>query len=66
MDELRKLLSISLNEELYQMTAGGPRNKEEDSRIKIESDVNMSEAGVYTVTYRLNSDVTRLIVVVEE
>lgn len=35
MDELRKLLSISLNEELYQMTAGGPRNKEEDSRIKI-------------------------------
>ena len=37
-----------------------------DSRIKIESDVNMSEAGVYTVTYRLNSDVTRLIVVVEE
>ena len=35
MDELRMLLSECLNEGLYQMTAGGPRKKEEDSRIKV-------------------------------
>ncbi len=37
-----------------------------DSRIRIDSDVNMGTPGVYSVTYSLNSDVTRLLVIVEE
>ncbi len=35
MEELRALLLESLNQELYQMTAGGPRKNEGDSRIKV-------------------------------
>lgn len=38
----------------------------EDEHVCIDSDVNMDEPGVYTVTYNLNADMTRLIVVVEE
>lgn len=37
-----------------------------DSRIRMDSDVNMGTPGVYSVTYSLNSDVTRLLVIVEE
>ena len=35
MDELRALLQESLNGGLYQMTAGGPRKKEGDTRLKV-------------------------------
>ena len=35
MDELRALLQESLNGELYQMTAGGPRKKDGDVRFKV-------------------------------
>lgn len=35
MDELRALLQESLNGELYQMTAGGPRKKDGDTRVRV-------------------------------
>lgn len=35
MEELYKLLEESLNERLYQITAGGPRKKDGDTRIKL-------------------------------
>lgn len=35
MEELRALLQDSLTEELYQITAGGPRKKDGDSKVKV-------------------------------
>ena len=34
MEELYKLLEESLNERLYQLSVGGPRNKDGDIRLK--------------------------------
>ena len=35
MEELYKLLEESLNERLYQLSVGGPRNKDGDIRLKL-------------------------------
>ena len=35
MEELRVLIQESLTGELYQMTAGGPRRKDSDVRLKV-------------------------------
>lgn len=35
MDEWNRLMQESLNGDLYQMTAGGPRKKNGDLRIKV-------------------------------